>query len=96
MTRKQPSRSDAQKGGNIPPQIVADFGRSVFGPHWQVPLAKALRIPEQTLRRWTNDGGPQETLPKMMRILAEHETDIARLRVLLGEYAEADETKPLS
>lgn len=70
---------------SIPAQILADIGRAVFGQHWQVPLAKALKVHDRTLRRWANDGGPLELTDPLRLILEERQKEI---RLALGALAE--------
>lgn len=36
-----------------PPDMLADVGRALYGQeHWRRPLARALGIDQDTLRRW--------------------------------------------
>lgn len=34
------------------PDTLADIGRALYGERWQSPLAEALGINRETLRRW--------------------------------------------
>lgn len=70
---------------SIPAHILADIGRAVFGQHWQVPLAKTLKVHDRTLRRWANDGGPLELTEQLRIILEDRQKEIHRA---LGALAE--------
>ena len=68
--------------GLIPPTTIAEIGRAIFGPHWQAPLARAMKVQEQVVRRWTNDGCPVMLHTKLHDLLNERVADIHRV---LGE-----------
>ena len=72
----------------IPSNIVASIGRAVFGSHWQAPLAKALKIQDQTMRRWTNDGCPASIAATLRTILKERELEIGNALVSLSQFDE--------
>ena len=70
----------------IPSATVADIGRAIFGPHWQVPLAKALKVQDQMVRRWTNDGCPAPLMKNLRTILEARATEIQRVLKVLEEF----------
>lgn len=63
---------------SIPPHILTDIGRAVFGQHWQGPLARILKVHDRTLRRWANDGCPLEMTEQLRAILEERQKEIHR------------------
>src|SRR5947199_10229180 len=65
--------------GIIPSALIASAGRAIFGAHWQAPLAKTLRIQDQTMRRWTNDGCPTAIVGQLRLVLKERAEEIARV-----------------
>lgn len=73
---------------SIPPHILADIGRAVFGQHWQAPLAKTLKVHDRTLRRWANDGGPLELTETLRAVLEERQKEIHRVLGALTELGE--------
>lgn len=78
------SSTKVQKG-IIPSALVASTGRAIFGAHWQAQLAKTLRVHDQTMRRWTNDGCPTAMVEHLRVVLKERAEEIARaLRDLEG------------
>jgi hypothetical protein len=83
MKKRKPAPLDS-----IPSQILADIGRAVFGQHWQVPLAKALKVHDRTLRRWANDGGPLELTDPLRVILEERQKEIHHALGALAELRE--------
>lgn len=70
--------------GRIPPHLVIDLGRSLFGDYWQRSFAKAMNIPERSLLRWSNDGCPASTIPALQELLSERLADISRLHALMA------------
>lgn len=72
--------------GLISPQVLADIGRAAFGVQWQPQLARALKVPEQHIRRWTNDGAPVDNLSKLRLILDARTEEITRMARLLDVY----------
>lgn len=72
--------------GLISPQVLADIGRAAFGVQWQPQLARALKVPEQHIRRWTNDGAPVDNLAKLRLILSDRTDEITRMARLLDVY----------
>lgn len=76
----------------IPPDTVAQVGRALFGQQWHLPLAKTLKVPDRTLRRWINDGCPSRLAPALRRILdarkAEIETALTSLDNVKTDQAE--------
>lgn len=72
----------------IPSNIVGNIGRAVFGTHWQAPLAKALKVQDQTMRRWTNDGCPVTAVATLRTILKEREIEIGKALVSLAQFDE--------
>ena len=76
---------------SIPAHILADIGRAVFGQHWQIPLAKSLKVHDRTLRRWANDGGPLELADPLRIILEERQKEI---HLALGALAAMNEEAP--
>ncbi len=72
--------------GLISPQVLADIGRAAFCVQWQPQLARALKVPEQHIRRWTNDGAPVDNLAKLRLILDARTEEITRMARLLDVY----------
>ncbi|HYD18645.1 MAG TPA: hypothetical protein VEF76_09215 [Patescibacteria group bacterium] len=70
----------------IPAQVVADIGRAAFGQQWQPQLARAMKVPEQSVRRWTNDGCPVDMLAKFRKLLDERQVEISRMGSALDGY----------
>jgi hypothetical protein len=83
MKKRKPASLDS-----IPPNILSDIGRAVFGQHWQVPLAKALKVHDRTLRRWANDGGPLELTDPLRVILEDRQKEIHHALGALAEMGE--------
>ncbi len=75
-----------QLPGIIPAQVIADIGRAAFGAQWQPQLARALKVPDQSIRRWTNDGAPVETLAKLRMLLTARAEEITRMAAQLDVY----------
>lgn len=75
-----------QPVGIIPPLAVAETGRALFGPVWQMSLAKAMKVQDQAMRRWTNDGCPTDMAPRMRQLLAARAEEISRAILTLDEY----------
>lgn len=84
---KKPEKNVA---GLISPQVLADIGRAAFGVQWQPQLARALKVPEQHIRRWTNDGAPVDTLAKLRLILTDRTDEITRMAKQLDVYDAKD------
>lgn len=72
----------------IPPVAVAETGRALFGPVWQISLAKAMKVQDQVMRRWTNDGCPKDMGPRMRQLLSARAEEISRAMASLEEYPE--------
>ncbi|MDF3025624.1 MAG: hypothetical protein K0R10_2985 [Alphaproteobacteria bacterium] len=79
-------KPDKNLAGLISPQVLADIGRAAFGVQWQPQLARALKVPEQHIRRWTNDGAPVDNLSKLRLILDGRTEEISRMAKQLDEY----------
>ena len=75
----------AAREQRIPPATVGGIGRALFGPHWQAPLARAMKVAEQAMRRWTNDGVPASHAEDLREILA------ARAKEIQGVLKELEE-----
>lgn len=84
------SSTKVQKG-IIPSAIVASTGRAIFGSHWQAQLAKTLRIHDQTMRRWTNDGAPSEISKQLRAVLKERAEEITQALQKLDSLEETEE-----
>ncbi len=82
---------DTSIDGAIPPETIADIGRAIYGPIWQGALAKALKVQEQTVRRWTNDGAPAEIAVPMRLLLAEREADVQRVLGVIDALIPAED-----
>lgn len=83
--------ADKQSTELIPPDVLAEIGRATFGSHWQEPLAKALKVQSQAVRRWTNDGCPALSLGALRVILESRAAEISRILKVLDEFAAAAE-----
>ncbi len=35
-----------------PQDMLADIGRTLYGDHWRLPLARGVGINDETIRRW--------------------------------------------
>lgn len=70
----------------IPPATVAAIGRAIFGAHWQSPFAKALKVQDQTMRRWTNDGCPLSLVGAMRTLLQDRAGEIGVALTSLAEF----------
>ena len=53
---------------------------------WQPQLARALKVPDQSVRRWTNDGAPVDTLAKLRTLLTDRAEEITRMADQLDAY----------
>lgn len=73
--------------GRIPPAVVIDIGRTLYGAYWQRSFAQAMKITERTLHRWSNDGCPITYAPALETIISGRMADIERLDKTLKEYA---------
>ncbi len=78
--------ADKNVPGIISAQIIADIGRAAFGVQWQPQLARALKVPDQSVRRWTNDGAPVEVLAKLRVLLKDRAEEITRMAQQLDAY----------
>jgi hypothetical protein len=83
MKKREPAPN-----GSIPPNALAEIGRAVFGQHWQGPLARALKVHDRTVRRWTNDGCPSDLTGQLRAILEERQKEIHRALGALAEFGE--------
>lgn len=41
-----------------PADRLARVGRALYGEHWRLPLARALRVNERLMRRWMSGRTP--------------------------------------
>jgi len=80
---KDPCEMDKLVDGRIPPHLIIDLGRSLFGAYWQRPFAKAMNITERSLHRWSNDGCPSSFLPALRKLLSERVADAGRLQSII-------------
>jgi hypothetical protein len=72
----------------IPPEALAQIGKTAFGYQWQTPLAKTLQVADRTMRRWTHDGAPLRIGRELLTILSAQEESIHRARSLLTKALE--------
>lgn len=72
--------------GFISPQDVADTGRAAYGQQWQPQMARALRLSDQAIRRWTNDGCPSDMLPALRGLLHTRAMEISKVEQELEKY----------
>ena len=42
----------------LTPELLVETAKSLFGNHWQQPMAVALKVTPRTLRRWADGEGP--------------------------------------
>lgn len=60
---------------------LAAIGRALYGDHWQSPLAAALDINRETIRRWLNGAmpfGPAHPVWRDVRALLEARAETAQ------------------
>jgi hypothetical protein len=74
----------------ITPKILSAAGRTLFGSLWQSPLAKALKVHDQVMRRWTNDGCPAMHAPTLDRLLRERAEEISQVLASLAAFDAAE------
>jgi hypothetical protein len=77
---------EKQRTGFISPQDVADTGRAAFGQQWQPQMARALRLSDQAIRRWTNDGCPVDMLSALRGLLHGRAMEISKAEQELEKY----------
>lgn len=72
--------------GRIPPSLVVDTGRTLFGAYWQRSFAQALKVTERTLYRWSNDGCPASSATLLRGIIRQRQAEMERLERELLEF----------
>jgi hypothetical protein len=51
---------------------LEQVGPALYGPRWQVELARALGVSDRTVRRWAVSGDlPAHHLPAVRKLIAE-------------------------
>ncbi len=77
--RNRSGNKGSKAASLIPPATVAAAGRTLFGSHWQSPLAKALKVHDQVMRRWTNDGCPASHAAALEELLRDRAVEIGQV-----------------
>jgi hypothetical protein len=78
------------KPGLVSAADIASIGRATFGQQWQPQMATALKVADQVVRRWTNDGCPTDMLPRLRQMLADRAVAISNAEHSLEKYETAD------
>jgi hypothetical protein len=84
--RSKRGNSGAKNLTIIPPQILAAAGRALYGSHWQSPLAKALKVHDQLMRRWTNDGCPASHASSLGRLLHDRAQEVSDVLMRVSAF----------
>lgn len=81
---------DKIRPGLVSAADIASIGRAAFGQQWQPQMAHAMKIADQVIRRWTNDGCPSDMLPRLRQMLADRAVAISNAEQTLEKYDGAD------
>ena len=81
---------EKMKPGLVSAADIANIGRAAFGQQWQPQMARALKVADQAVRRWTNDGCPTDMLPRLRQMLADRAGEITTIEHALEKYDGAE------